>query len=188
MNAKMLTPTAFFLICAAAFLAGCETLDQVSKLGTSAAVAVGLTGSPRLPGERAPPTGRAGHLGRCIVKRNHFRSFAMLIGLLACAGSCYAFLRVWEQPADAYATRVIVERLNGAADGTGEAAAKGLLPPNPAAFKVAAKPAAGTELLPSIPGTDPLLLPGETPPLLAARPRLWRWSRCRTRRRGILAL
>ena len=38
------------------------------------------------------------------MKRNHFRSFAILIGLLACAGACYAFMHVWEQPADAYWT------------------------------------------------------------------------------------
>jgi hypothetical protein len=38
------------------------------------------------------------------VKRNHFRSFAILIGLLACAGACYGILHLWQQPADAYWT------------------------------------------------------------------------------------
>ena len=38
------------------------------------------------------------------MKRNHFRSFAILVGLLACAGACYGFLHLWEQPADAYWT------------------------------------------------------------------------------------
>ena len=38
------------------------------------------------------------------MKRNHFRSFAILVGLLACAGACYGLLHVWEQPADAYWT------------------------------------------------------------------------------------
>lgn len=38
------------------------------------------------------------------MKRNHFRSFAILIGLLACAGACYGILHLWQQPADAYWT------------------------------------------------------------------------------------
>jgi len=42
------------------------------------------------------------------VKRNHFRSFAILVGLLLCAGACYGVLRLWEQPADAYWTAAAV--------------------------------------------------------------------------------
>jgi hypothetical protein len=38
------------------------------------------------------------------VKRNHFRLFAIVIGLLACAGACYGLLQLWQQPADAYWT------------------------------------------------------------------------------------
>ena len=38
------------------------------------------------------------------MKRNHFRSFAILIGLLACGGACYGLLNPWQQPADAYWT------------------------------------------------------------------------------------
>ncbi len=38
------------------------------------------------------------------MKRNHFRSFAILIGLLACGGACYGLLHLWQQPADAYWT------------------------------------------------------------------------------------
>jgi hypothetical protein len=38
------------------------------------------------------------------LKKSHFRSFAILIGLLVCAGACYGILRLWEQPADAYWT------------------------------------------------------------------------------------
>ena len=38
------------------------------------------------------------------MKRNHFRSFAILVGLFTCAGACYGLLHLWQQPADAYWT------------------------------------------------------------------------------------
>ena len=35
------------------------------------------------------------------MKKNHFRSFAILFGLLVCGAACYGLLHLWEQPVDA---------------------------------------------------------------------------------------
>lgn len=42
------------------------------------------------------------------MKRNHFRSFAILVGLLLCGGACYGGLQLWEQPSDANWTATAV--------------------------------------------------------------------------------
>lgn len=34
------------------------------------------------------------------MKKNHFRSFAILLGLIACAGACYGLLHLWQQPVE----------------------------------------------------------------------------------------
>ena len=39
------------------------------------------------------------------MKHNHFRSFAILFGLLLCAGACYGIYFFWKMPADGHWTR-----------------------------------------------------------------------------------
>jgi len=38
------------------------------------------------------------------VKHNHFRSFAILFGLLLCAGACYGVYHFWQVPAEGHWT------------------------------------------------------------------------------------
>ena len=39
------------------------------------------------------------------MKKSHFRSFAILVGLFVCGGSAYGLLHLWQQPVDAYWTK-----------------------------------------------------------------------------------
>jgi hypothetical protein len=34
------------------------------------------------------------------LKKNHFRSFSILFGLLVCAAACYGLLHLWQQPVE----------------------------------------------------------------------------------------
>jgi hypothetical protein len=34
------------------------------------------------------------------LKKNHFRSFAILFGLLVCGAACYGLLHLWQQPVE----------------------------------------------------------------------------------------